>query len=254
MDVSQAHYVASIVFEACTRFLPSLAHVFRLNKRLERLLRILLQNRFDEDPAFRLLTQERQDEFRYLALPGALANNPFVTPRQLAAWEAKQRTRKSGRRPSGHGQVAVRRRLAVPSVLAKPASHSARRREFNEAVRRGILLFERAFPFPEEKDRRLVSRTAEALGRRLWAVHERARWERTELQRLLKQAALSPPRTRGEVRGLALEVLGLFSADHAVWEGIIQLNDQTSDRLEKILHRRYGPVPATKFLLPKPSL
>jgi hypothetical protein len=224
---------------------------YRFNKRIERLLRVLLERR--GLPGFRWSSQRRRNDSRLLEAPSDLANNPLTAPRQLAEWQAPRRS---------HAPYA--RALAKLSARTRRSARPESRARL-PSLRRCYGLFQDAFgrpaatsapaSSPPPADSELVGELAQTAWARLRVFRQRARWETTALDRILRRAAGSQPFTPEQTREVARRLVRLFAGDLLTFETAAQLDQQLVSQLQELLTERGGTSPAAQlFGPPSPEL
>ncbi len=256
-DASEAHILAFEVEDMLTSDAPVAELAFRLSKRLERLLRVFLWSRFDEDPHFRMLSQRRWNEFRLLEVPGSVANNPFIGPRQVEEWEEKREQAtpaageagasraKGGRRsPRLRGleskQECVKHfeRAFLPHVaatFASPPAPAAPEVAAALPTRPGQVRPPRDSIAPE--DRNLVRALARTAWARLRALQKRVRSETSRLNRILKEATLAAPLTPEQARHAAQRIVELFADDPRESQEALELDLELVPLFQELLKR-----------------
>jgi hypothetical protein len=229
---------------------PLIQHTYRFDKRIERLLRVLLERR--GLPGFRWSSQRRQNDSRLLEAPSDLANNPLTAPGQLADWQAPRRSLAPHARALAKLIARLRRFPGTASQARLPS------------LRRCLRLFEDAFgrpaatstpaSSPPRADSELVGELAKTAWARLRVFPQRARWEAATLDRILRRAALSQPLTPEETRELAWRLVRLFAGDLLAFETAAQLDRQLVGQLQELLTERGGASPAAQLFGPSPEL
>jgi hypothetical protein len=229
---------------------PLIHHTYRFDKRIERLLRVLLERR--GLPGFRWSSQRRGNDSRLLQAPSDLANNPLTAPGQLAAWQAPRRSLAPYARALAKMIAHARRFPRTASGARLPS------------LRRCLRLFEDAFgrpaatstpaSSPPRADSELVGKLAETAWARLRVFPQRARWEAATLDRILRRAALWQSLTPEETRELAWQLVRLFAGDLLAFETAAQLDRQLVGQLQELLTERAGTSPAAQLFGPSPEL
>ncbi len=140
----------------------------QLNRRLERLCRVLLRKRSGGEPLFGFFTRPRLSEETLAGQPGPVLNNPFLSPRRVAqALEEKPVRLKGVELGVGERPARDPDPFALPSEGKALGSGGRPGAQMGEDFAAHLRGFEGLFPGAEEPGRTLVREVAEVSWGRL---------------------------------------------------------------------------------------